>query len=48
MKYDTSYTYPAGLPIDVPVTTIPPVTTNVQQQFKSNNTNTDLMLKRYY
>ncbi len=43
LKYDTSYTYPAGLPVDIPVTAIPEIATNVQQQFKNNNTRSDLI-----
>lgn len=43
VNYNTSYSYPAGLPIDIPVTSTPDITTNVQQQFKNNNSNSDLV-----
>ena len=43
VNYSTSYTYPAGLPANIPVINTPDVETNVQQQFKNNNTNADLV-----
>jgi hypothetical protein len=44
MDYNASYTYSAGLPINLPVTlNTPDVTTNAEQQFAINDTRKDLI-----
>lgn len=44
MDYDASYTYSAGLPVNLPVTlNTPDVTTNAEQQFEVNDTRKDLI-----
>ncbi len=44
ISYNTSYSYPEGLPVNVPANTpTPDIETDIQQKFKNNNTNSDLV-----
>lgn len=44
MDYNASYSYSAGLPVNLPVTfQTPDVTTNAEQQFEVNDTRKDLI-----